>query len=300
MKNKKLIWLILLMPLAFVSLTSGQNVREVLTNAHIIDLVRSGFSEQLIVEKIHQSECKCDTSSAGMQKLKTAKVTDAVILAMMDSSRGYSDSVSIVGKSKNTNNDLPEKKTLDEPVAGPKELKQITEPGIYLFENGKMNQIEPSVFSGSSVNPLKASLTFGIKKIKFKAKVRGRSANLNTTSSQPVFYFVFSQEYKNAGAAMSGFWGYATSPAEFLMVQMDVQSNSRQAVMGEVSAFTGSTSMGARDKDVREYSFEKVKPGTYRVVPKTNLAPGEYSFYYAGTITGYGFAGGKVFDFGVK
>ena len=91
----------------------------------------------------------------------------------------------------------------------------------------------------------------------------------------------------------------ATSPAEFMMVQMNVKQASREAVMGEFGAFTG-VSMGARDKDVREYSFEKLKPGLYKVTPKTQLAPGEYCFYYAGNVTGLGFAGGKVFDFSVK
>ena len=84
-----------------------------------------------------------------------------------------------------------------------------------------------------------------------------------------------------------------------MMVHMNVKEASREAVLGEYGAWTGA-SMGARDRDIREYSFEKVKTGIYKVVPKTNLAPGEYCFYYAGTVTGIGFAGGKIFDFGVK
>ncbi|MBK6750563.1 MAG: hypothetical protein IPG67_11275 [Acidobacteria bacterium] len=80
---------------------------------------------------------------------------------------------------------------------------------------------------------------------------------------------------------------------------MNVKSASREAVLGEYGAWTGVT-MGARDKDIREYSFEKIRPGLYKVVPKSPLAPGEYCFYYAGSVTGIGFAGGKVFDFSVK
>jgi len=83
------------------------------------------------------------------------------------------------------------------------------------------------------------------------------------------------------------------------MVHMTVKEASREAVLGEYGAWTGA-SMGARDQDIREYSFEKVKTGIYKVVPKTNLARGEYCFYYAGTVTGIGFAGGKIFDFGIK
>lgn len=286
--------------LAILIVTSGfyaQSQREVLTNVKIIELVRLGLSEALIVEKIRQSECKCDTSTTELARLKAAKVSDAILLAMMESTRSYSDSDSkVVQNSRVT----PSSSALTDNSAGPKELRQITEPGIYLFEDGKMTAIEAAVFSGSSFNPLKSALTFGIKKLKFKAKVRGKSANMQTDSAQPVFYFVFNPELKNSGATMAGLWGLATSPNEFLMVQMSVQSNSREAVMGEMSALTGSTNMGSRDKDVREYSFEKIKSGVYKVTPKTNLTPGEYAFYYAGNITGLGYGGGKVFDFGVK
>jgi len=272
--------------------------REVLSNAQIIEMVQNGWGESLIVAKVNKSECKCDTSTAGISKLKNAKVSDAIIMAMIDAAPGgYSESKTTARKEEPTQssgNITPTE------TANDKIIKSITEPGIYLFENGKMNPIEPSVFSGSGTNMLKSSLTFGIKKAKYKAKVRGKSANLQVGSGMPTFYFVFGQEYRNSGAAMSGFWGYASSPAEFLLAQMDIQSNSRQIVMGEVRAFTGDVDMGARDKDVREYQFEKIKTGVYKVSPKQNLLPGEYAFYYAGTISGFGFAGGKVFDFSVR
>ena len=77
---------------------------------------------------------------------------------------------------------------------------------------------------------------------------------------------------------MSGIAGYAaTSPAEFMMIIMKQKENSREAVLGEVG-ITG-MSTGAPDKFIREYSFEKIKPGVYKVVPKVDLVPGEYCFY---------------------
>lgn len=278
---------------------SAQSKPEVLTNAKIIELVRLGFSERLIVEKINQSECQCDTTSEGMQKLKAAKVSEEIIMAMMNATRGYSDSgPSKSTKNKDKENDSPSSKNSFD-SAGPKELRQISEPGIYLFERGKMTAIEPTVFSGTNASGWKSAMTMGIKKIKVKAKIRGRSSNLHTTETQPVFYFVFNPEYRNSGATMAGLWGVATSPAEFMLVQLDVQENSRQAVIGEARVFTSNISTGARDKDIREYSYEKIKPGTYKVVPKGALTTGEYAFYYAAEIAGV-FGGGKVFDFGVK
>lgn len=257
-----------------------------------------GLSEALIVAKVNKSECQCDTSTAAIAKLKTAKVSDAIIMAMMDSSPGgYSDSQPAAGSGKAS--DPPRPANVENGPAtagaGEKALRQIAEPGIYLYDNGKMTLIEPTVYSGSKSSFWGTALTYGIKKSKIKAIVRGKSANTQVSSSRPEFYFVFSREYANSGAVMSGFGGYAaTSPNEFMMISMKVKENSREATLGEFNAYSSST--GAQDKEIREYSFEKLKPGIYKVVPKIDLAPGEYCFYYAGN----GGAGSKVFDFGVK
>jgi hypothetical protein len=277
----------------------AQSRREVLTNAKIIELAQLGLGDEILVEKIRQSECRCDTSAAALARLKAAKVSNAVMMAMLGSTAGGGDSDQTgsrepVGKP-TPNVSTREPKSPEESGA----LAQISEPGIYLFENEKMTAIEPSVFSGAKMNPLLGTLTYGIKKTKYRAKVRGNSANLKAASSRPVFYFVFNPDYKNSGAAMAGnlWWGMpATSPAEFVLVQMNVKDASREAILGEYGLWTGA-SMGARDQDIREYAFEKIRPGIYKVVPKAGLAAGEYCFYYAGTVTGIGFAGGKVFDF---
>ncbi|HMT08906.1 MAG TPA: hypothetical protein PKA82_12950 [Pyrinomonadaceae bacterium] len=296
----KLTLYILVLPQLLVS----QQSPEILTNAKVIDLVKMGLSESLIVAKIKRSICDCDTSTSALGKLKAAKVSDSIILAMIEASEAAPSRT--VRPSPTTNSqetrEQPAKPSVDTtPDAGLAALRQIAEPGIYIFENGKMTAIEASVFSGGKINPLLGTITYGIKKTKWRAKVRGKTANLTTSNSQPVFYFVFNPEYKNSGAAMAGlFWGMpATSPNEFMMVQMNIKEASREAVLGEYGVWTGAT-MGARDKDIREYSFEKIKPGIYKVVPKTQLAPGEYCFYYAGNVTGIGFAGGKVFDFAIK
>ena len=290
-----------LLLLALLSSGSAQSPREVLTNAKIVDLVRLGLSDALIVAKINRSECQCDTSTAAISKLKAARVSDGVIMAMMGSAGDAEPKKQVAEPG-----ELPQAKRpgpeAGGSTAGTAALSRISEPGIYLFADNEMHTIEPSVFSGSKVNPLMSGLTYGIKKSKFKAKVRGRSANIKTADTQPVFYFVFNPEYKNSGATMAGnMWlGLpATSPNEFIMVEMSVEEASRQAVLGEYGVWTGMKT-GARDKDVREYSFEKIRPGVYKVMPKTPLTPGEYCFYYAGNVTGFGFAGGKIFDFGIK
>ena len=52
------------------------------------------------------------------------------------------------------------------------------------------------------------------------------------------------------------------------------------------------------DKAARDFTYEKLAPGVYKVTPKEDLAPGEYGFYNGG---GAGPSGGaKIFDFGIK
>jgi hypothetical protein len=275
----------------FAITVNAQTKREVLTNAKIIELVNLGLGDGLIVQKIKQSECRCDTSSGGLKQLKAAKVSDEVIMAML-------------GNPANDENMNPDNKNtakkIDENTATTdqaKALKQIAEPGIYLFGDGKMTFIEPTVFSGSKNSILGSALTYGIKKSKIRAVVRGLSANLQITNSQPEFWFVFNPEYRDSGAVMAGnFYGYAaTSPAEFMLVKMDQKKNSRETVIGEYGVFSG-ISTGTPDKYVHEYAFEKVKTGIYKVTPKTKLENGEYCFYYASMTGGTG----KLFDFSLK
>jgi hypothetical protein len=273
----------------------GQNGRETLDNQQIIELVRLGLGEAVIVAKVRQSACNCDTSVAAISKLKAAKVSDAVIVAMLNSTGTAPAPSTPVTPETRRIATTPRPSTDDVP------LSRLTEPGIYLYQDGQLTTMEPTIFSGSKMNPFMSGLTMGMMKTKLRAKVRGRAANTQVGSQLPTFYFVFNTDYKNSGAVMAGtsFWGMsATSPAEFMLVEMTVKQASREAVLGEIGAFTG-VSMGARDKDIREYSFEKVTPGVYKVVPRSPLAAGEYSFYYAGNVAGVGLAGGKVFDFSI-
>lgn len=281
----------ILISTALFTLAVAQTQREIVTNAKIIELVRIGLDEDIIVEKIRQSECQCDTSTDALAKLKAGKVSNAVILAMMNAVSGtktYSENGPPSPNGRST------RVVGDQTEPGMELLRQMPEPGIYLSADGNLTAIEPTVYSGSKSSFLGTALTYGIKKTKIRAVIRGKSANLQVKTARPEFYFLFSREFGNAGAVMSGIAGYsATSPNEFMMISMKVKENSREATLGEIGAFSAST--GASDKEIREFNFEKIRPGLYKVTPKADLTAGEYCFYYAGN----GGAGSKVFDFGV-
>lgn len=263
--------------------TANQQQKEVMTNASVIQLVKIGLGEAVIIQKIRQSDRNFDTSGSGLAELKAAKVPDGIIMEMMSPGAAGSTVSASAGPANGGN---------------PNDPMSAHEPGIYLMEKSALAEMNPTVFQGTKANFLGTAITYGLKKTKMRAVVRGASANTVAATSRPEFYFYFDRSLSNNSYAMAGFLAFgASSPAEFTMVRMDQKKSSREAVLGEFNAYTSST--GARDKDIIEFAFEKLRPGVFKVVPKADLAPGEYCFYFAGTPAGLGFAGGKLFDFSV-
>ncbi len=255
--------------------------KEVLTNDSVIEMVKLGLGDAIILEKIRHSECNFETSLEGLKQLKGAKVSEAVIREMVVSSNGAQA--------------VPGRASAPVSQADPLDAQ---EAGIYVQRPNGVVQINPTTFSSTKSNFLGTALTYGIKKTKVRAAIRGASANTEISNPRPVFYFKFGDTSGAANTSMSGFLAFgATSPAEFVLVKMERKSNSREAVLMEVSAFGATT--GTREKDIIEYSFEKVRPGLFKVVPKNSLDVGEYCFYYASSYGAVGLAGGKLFDFSV-
>ena len=60
--------------------------QKALTNQDVVDLVKTGLSNEIINAKIRASVCQFDTSAAGLKGLKDAGVPDSVIVAMVDPS----------------------------------------------------------------------------------------------------------------------------------------------------------------------------------------------------------------------
>jgi hypothetical protein len=71
-----------------------------LVNKDVLEMLKSGLSQDVVIAKIKTSLSKFDTSPTALQELKTGNVPDAVILAMVNASAGTSDDPSMltVGK----------------------------------------------------------------------------------------------------------------------------------------------------------------------------------------------------------
>jgi hypothetical protein len=248
-------------------------------------MVQAKLGDAVIVAKIKSSPCKFDTSTDALIKLKQAGVSDAVLQAMAEAGVASAPAPSA-----------------STPPPDPDDPLSPHESGIYYVHPNpggrRMVQLEPTVYSGGKTGGLfKSAMTYGIAKSKWKAVVRGNRANLRLTESRPTFYFYF--EEKGSSLSYSGtFLAAASSPNEFILARMESKKDERQLITGEMGALGAST--GTRSKDTVPFDTQKIRPGVYRVQPRSDMEPGEYCFFYAGSTQAMGMTGGKLFDFGIN
>lgn len=272
-----------------------------LTNEDVITMARAGLSEALIITSIRQAKVRAFAlTPEALIQLKSAGVSESILTVMLDPAADVPYTAPAAVSNKPDISDNP---------------ATAHDAGIYV-DLGKgeprLVQLEPTVFSEGKTGGIFASkMTYGLVKEKWKAVVRGKTANQRIQSVHPFFYFYF--ELKGAGLSntggFSGWMAGASSPNEFLLARMDQKSDGRELIVGQSGSLGASS--GARSKDVMNLKIEKLSPGIYRVSPSDPLTFGaEYCFFYAGgpsAVTAPGginpaMSGGnigKLFDFGV-
>jgi hypothetical protein len=267
---------------------------ETLTNAQVIELQKLGLGDEVIVAKIKASKTNFDTSIDGLKQLKEAGVSDPVIKAMVTAAAPVPTPVS-AGKAKLT-------------VAELNDPKVMHPPGIWLYEEPdgkpKMTKLEPSVFAETKSGG-GWGMAWGATS-KTRGVINGPHAQISSKSTKPVFYFYF--EVTESG--LSENTSTATSPNEFTLCEMEVKEdskrNERRLVIGKYNMYGGGRT-GPDEQAVRQFDFEKLGDGMYKVTAKQDLKPGEYCYFYTGSapIAAYGLGvvggtSGKVFDFGIE
>lgn len=64
-----------------------------LTNGDVVDMLKAGLSQEIVIAKINASACEFDTSPAALKMLKTANIPEAVILAMVQAPPRVKESI---------------------------------------------------------------------------------------------------------------------------------------------------------------------------------------------------------------
>jgi len=278
--------LALLILVVFATLTPVRAIAqatdsEMLTNNSVIEMVSVQLPEEVIITKIQTSPAKFDLSISALGELNRKGVPPAVVKAMM------APRPQGVAAAANANPDDP---------------NAVHEFGIYLYSTKssgkKMTLLEPTVYTQSKSGGMLASaMTYGIAKMKWKAVVRGGKANVRTSDASGVFYFYFEETRASLSHSNAG----TSTPNEYTLLRFDVKGEARETTVMTGNAW--GTSSGTDDKANVPFTFEKLRPGVYKVVPNAPLEPGEYGFI--GASSGGAFGAGavsanRVFDFGIN
>jgi hypothetical protein len=243
---------------------------ETLNNQTIIDLVKLGFSDEIIISKIDECSNTFDTSVNALMSLKENNVSESVIVAMVSASKSKKTAISSVESSK--------------------------EGIFYLDANGQEHEILPSVFSGTKYSE-------GLVKDKVYAIIPYATSPNVIKEQNPkfIFYFNKSEQVSNYSAGLDNwFFKVASSPNEFVLVEMEKKKNNRRLQIGETGAFDPTVTSGVSNKKTIPFSIKKLTDSKFEINIQNPLNKGsEYCFIYQGRMP-QGGSNQSVFDFSIQ
>ena len=236
--------------------------QEVLTNQLVVDLVKAGLSERVVVAKIRTSPTNFDTGTDALIALKKNGVPEKVIEAMMSPTAAASAAPAA-------------------PAGAPPAASVAAVPPA------AMAPARPTVFhvvAGKEVELMVAGIEIQTNRARYagrstEAVIAGNKSKYRTQDRQPTFVLTF-------------------APSEMPLVRLDPGKNDRNLKVGSGSSAPyagGSTRRGIRSEDLIDVDVERDSRGFYRVRPHAPLAPGEYGF----AASRGGSQVSSIYDFGV-
>lgn len=263
---------------------------EVMTNDEVISLSKAGLNQTIIINKIRTSKTNFDMSTDALIALKKAGISDEIVTAMLEAKSGKTVSSGNTGNS-----------TGDRASGDPNDPMSPHGYGIYILEeiegSRKMTQLQPAVSAQNRTGGLfTSSLTYGIGKVKIKANLPGRNANLQINDSTPTFYFYLD----NKSGGLNTASGIPSTPNEFALVRFNIRSDNREVTIGKANAFGAKG--GLSDEYVVQFNAEDLGNGIFKITPAIELKKGEYGFFLinSGNSNSSNAVGSKFFDFGVN
>ncbi len=258
--------------LLVTSVGIAQQPSKKMTNKDVIDLVKLGLSDDLVIDKIHSAGATgFDTSVDGLKALKEAKVSNDVIRAMMSPQPAAAPAAPAVEAPAAS---APDASAPPPPTVGglPKEV------GIYVLVKNKLQEVEPEIVGWQTGGVLKTIGTLGLDKGHVNGKVMNSKSPLQV--SLPVSFLIKTPE--------------GTAGTEYQLLQLDMKENRR-----EFRAMTGGVihASGGTEKNAVSFEPHKVGDRVWRI-DLTNLTRGEYGFLPPGATASLS-SSGKIYSFGV-
>jgi len=260
MKMTRVILTLILVAAVSLSLPGATSLaQEVLTNDSVIQMVKAGLPEAVVIAKIKSTSTKFDLKTDSLVSLKKAGISDKVLEAMVAAGSGAAPSTAAATPAPPA------------PALAAGALK--TQDVIYQLVGGKFVEL-----FATSAN-LETNMAFF--QSKSEVVVEGKKAQYRTSDKQPVFLST-----------------YSSTDAPLVRLKPGDDHNDRNLKIGSGAfmPFGGTQKMGVRNEDKVPVTIERDPRGFYKVTPSAALPPGEYGFILA---TGFGAGSGKIYDFGV-
>ena len=218
---------------------------DILTNQSVIEMVAAGLPEDVIIAKIASSQTNFDLSTAGLVKLNQAKVSSAIIKAMM-APKGVSAPAPLAAS------------------ATPVPPGAPTEIGVYYKKKDKWEEMLPEVVNWKTGGVLKNIASAGM----VKGDVNGRINGPNSRNSvkTPLEFLIYAAE----GVAIT----------EYQLLRLRAQKDGREfrTVTGGVLHVSGGAT-----RDLVPFEGKKIASRMY-VITLLNLGAGEYGFLAPGSV----------------
>jgi hypothetical protein len=244
------------------ALGTAARAQEVMTNQSVIEMVKGGLSERVILAKIRTSPTKFDTSTDALISLKKNGVPEKVIEAIMSPSAAAAAPAPAAPAPPSA----PSVAMTPVPAPGP------SRPTVYLIVGGKEVEL---MAAGTEIQNNRSPYSRSSELV-----IAGNKAKYRTAERQPVFVIT-------------------SAPNEMPLVRLDPGKNDRNLKIGSGSRVPyggSSSSRGIRGEDMVDVDAERDSRGFYRIKPRAPLAPGEYGFV---STRGSNTPRGSIYDFGV-
>jgi len=217
--------------------------QEVLTNDSVIQMIKAGLPEAVVIAKIKSTATKFDLKTDSLVNLKKAGVSDKVLEAMVAAGSGSAP----------TTGAMPAPPA---PAVAAGALKNTDV--IYQLVGGKYVEL-----FATSAN-LETNMAFF--QSKSEVVLEGKRAQYRTTDKQPVFLST-----------------YSSTDAPLVRLKQGDDHNDRNLKIGSGAfmPFGGTQKMGVRNEDKIPVTIERDPRGFYKVTPSAALPPGEYGFILA-------------------
>lgn len=235
----------------------GQTAGEVLTNADIIALTKTGLDKTVIIAKLNGSNVDFDVTTDGLVRLGTEGVDPKVINAMM-----AKNEVVLAEKSKidNVNNPL-----------------FLHNSGFYLYAEADSEKSLIKLDGTPISNYSSSNAGFGgFGKSSSFAHLTGANSKVPVTSASSEFYFHLNPD-DNTGTS---WWWEELSPNDFILVKLGAKDGDRVFVYGTASSsgFSSNSKNGIPPEDMRNFEYKEISKGIYKITFPEALELGEYMF----------------------